>query len=671
MVVGYIEPGTYITELYKPKATVPPGVGFNLVLVGTGKKEKKIVNELVVRGKIYDEALTVAGTSPHTAPLLNDSDQKKGNTTLYKDGAILPASAYSFDNEAQITIADPSYSATSVYTIDYVAVDSFVDTLANAISRISNVGLYRNSGNYKENVDFEVSGSDLDWTIITPAAITGSEAGPFNMSTKDKIKLSIDGRAPITVTITGALQTAVVVAEVVADINTALNADPAYGADYATAASVSSGKVKITSPNLDPTAGSNSIVMLYSTGADSALELVMGAALEEAGAPYEFRGAGKRPVPGTQYYATYFIERPDADYNVGKQFLNDTDFYDDIGYPEVGNDLANAGEIAWGQGILSLFVVQVKDGDDDGIYTDSDYVIALNTVQDSRSATDIVCLRSTEIVRAEIKSLVEMESAQLKSNYKRYWIGVARDTVLGDIDTASSMVFIASQEMEVNPDSPARGRFIVVGPANYTRSFVDVNGITQSISVDSNFMAVLLAAKTVAFERASDSLFGKTFSGLTIDDPFTDGEKRFAASNGIFVIYADGGVLKVYDSLTTDNSGDARYEEPSASTQKDNVAFKMLEAVDEQLRGIVPDDPIDFIGSIKSVVGGVLLASIETGDIGYYTNDDGTVRDLDYTVDITAWRSGTDPRAYNFRYYFNAKYPAKRFFGEFTVDVPF
>jgi len=669
MALGYIPPGTYITQLYKPRAAVPPGVGFGLVLVGIGDKMKKIVNEEVVRGKIYDEALTVAGISPHIATLLNDSDEKKENTVVRRNGAILPIAAYTYLSATSIQIEDAYYIVGATYEIDYVSTDSLVDDLANAAVDILSVGLFANSNNYKRFIDYDINSGDIDWDQLIAATFTGANVQPWDMSTLDEIKIALDGKPAVTVTVTGAIQTAVTAAEVVADINAALNADPNYGPTYNTVASVVANKVKLTAPNLDPVAGFNSVITLYSAGVASALDLVFG--LDEADGPYEYRGIGKRPVPGKTYFVTYTMERDASEYNVVRTFLSDQDFYDDIGLPAVGCDLSIAGELAWSQGVLQLYVIQVEDQDDDDIYTDSDFIAAVSAIVDKPGATDIVVLRSTSAIRAKVKEIVENESAQLKSNYKRYWCGGPRDTVIGDVETSDSFVFIASQELEVAPDSPARGRFVVVGPSNWTRSFIDENGITQTVEVDSNYAAVLLAAKTVAFERASDSLFGKTFTGLSLDEDYSEEEKQYSAQNGLFVLYVDGSTIKVYDSLTSDASGEAQYEEPSSSTQKDLLAFRLKDAIDNQLKGIVPDDVADFVGTLKAVVGGVILSSIESGDIGYYTNDDGTTRDLDYTKDIVAYRLAEDPRNYKFRYWYMQRYPAKRFWGEFTVDVPF
>jgi len=663
----YIEPGTYITELFKPQAVIPPGLGLNLVIVGVGSKQKSIVNEEVLRGGIYNELLTVSGTSPHSATLVNTSDQKKENTTIYADGIALTLDQWQFNSATEVQILDAYFNSGATYTIDYVAIDSYIDDLDNEIQSVDKVGLFSGSSNYKENEDFQITGGDIDWTILTDAEFTGLNTETFDVSTNKNLKLSLDGKPSITIDVsaTASDPANATATEIVTDINAALVASGDYGADYGSVASDVGGKVKLTAPGLDPYVGINSIITLFTT-TDSALDTIFG--LSEDDAPYEYRGTGKRPLAGQTYFVDYKITRPSSDYNKVRQFNNDIDFYNDIGYPAEGNTLANAGELAWSRGVLTLFVVQVEDADDDGVYTNSDFITAIDALVDEREATDIVVLRSNATIRAKVRDVLTNESAQLKSNYKRYWCGMPRGSSLGDVDTPDTAIWVAQREFSVTPDSVARGRFIVIFPSDLQQTIVE-NTTEKILDVDSNYMATILAAETVSFENASNSLFGKTFSGLTVENNLSKADMRFAAANGITCVFQEGGVLKLFDVLTTDASGDARYEEPSSSTQKDNLAFKMIDAIDNNLKGIVPDNPSEFVGTIKAVAGGVILGEIESGNIGYYTDDDGNVRDIDYNVDLVAFREAGDPRNYRLRYYFNLRYVAKRFFGEFTVTI--
>lgn len=421
MTINYIEPGTYITEVFKPQAVVPPGLGLNLVIVGIGSIEKTVVDEAVTRGGIYDEILTVDPTpGSHTADLLNLSDQRKDNTIVYKDGNAIPFSGYDFVDADTIIIDDVYYDAGSAYKTDYVATDSYVDDLAFEANSIDKIGLFAGSSNYKENTDFELDTGDVAWDILTSASFTGLESEDFDLSVNDEIKLSMDGKPFVTATITGSVQTAVTAAEVAADINAALVADINYGSNYSAVASDVAGKVKLTSPGLDPYVGFNSIVNLF-TSTNSALEIIFG--LTDIGAPYEYRGTGKRPLAGQTYYVSYKASRDSSEYNVVREFISDIDFYNDIGLPADGNDLANAGSLAWSRGVLNLFLVQVKDADSDGIYLDSDYVVALDALVDERLATDIVVLKSSATIRAKVRDIVKMRVLRLNPIIRDIGVG--------------------------------------------------------------------------------------------------------------------------------------------------------------------------------------------------------------------------------------------------------
>ena len=668
---AYLDPGTYISEIFKARAALAHSIGFAAVIVGEGNKTKVISNETVIRGKIYGETLTVAGAPPHTATLSDDSDENQDNATLYRDGAALPLDAWSFSAINQITVATLYYDSGATYTIDYVSVEAYEDDLEETPVSVTRIGLFANSKNYEEGRDYDVTGGgNIDWDILVEATFTGLNLENYDLSTDDTIKISLNGKPSIEIPITGSVQTAVTAAEVAADINAALLADANYGSDYNTVASDASGYVKLTAPTVEPYTGTNSSIVLYAASANDALNLIFGLAI--ASAPYEYRGTGSRPTFGQTYYVTYNITRPDADYNVVREFLTDTDFYADIGLLDANVPLTIAGQIAWAEPIEKLYVVQVKDGDDDDVYTDADYILALDALIDQRAVTDITCLRSTEAIRAKIYQIMQDENSLSKSNFKAAWIGVPRDTLPGNSSTPGTIIYIAKRELRPTGDDVARGRFVVTAPPNWSMTFVDGNGVTQDVELDSSYASVMLAARQTAFERASDTLFRKRWSQMSVESNYEDPVRRNLSANGVNVMVQEGGSAVGFDVLTTDASGDYRYEEPSVRAQKDNLAFSIIEAVNTQLIGLVPDSPIDFVAGIKTVVGGVILSKIENGDIGYYTDSDGeTVRDIDYTQDIVAFRDSLDARTYRFKYYFNTKVPGKRAFGEFTVDIPF
>lgn len=98
----YYDPGVYIQQVLVPGALNIASVPFTVGIVGPGSRSKRVSNEVVLRGLVEDETLTVAGTSPHTATLANRALRTKATTTVYRNGTALPDSRFSF-NAATIT----------------------------------------------------------------------------------------------------------------------------------------------------------------------------------------------------------------------------------------------------------------------------------------------------------------------------------------------------------------------------------------------------------------------------------------------------------------------------------------------------------------------------------------------------------------------------------------
>ncbi len=786
--MAYQDPGTTIGEAVQPRAGAASGQTFAMVIIGEGSIVKYVVDEPHIRGQILGEPLTVAATSPYTATLLDTSTEKQQDTVVYKNGAALPNSAWSFNSATQIVIADTSYTSGAAYTIDYIATNVLIDDLNNSASQqIQELGLFPGSANFKQGVDFLKSGDTIDWGVTAQASFTGANAETFNTSTDNKIKIALNGLPALEITVTSG--TAETAAQMVTDINAALAASGNYGAAYnAVASATSDHKVMLTCPSVTPYIGQeSSIVFLQPSSADAtnlifgisaypvtytgtgvnvpamftglagpfdtttnskiklqlngltALEITLtsGAARTSAQvasdintalngasqygaayanvasasgaqvllalpntAPYKgaastitflqpssadatptvfgisaypvtYAGTGKVPAVGTQYYVSYTYTRPNTDYNVLKSFFSDKDYYADIGNVDQSNPLSIGGYIAWKYGLPILYAIQVQDADGDGIYTDTDYINAISVLVDQKAVTDITCLKSTPLIRANIENIVLTESSQSQSNFKRYWCGVPRGMASGDVDTPETIVYIAQAELTQSATSVGRGRFIICAPTKFNTTITQQDGSQPTVELDSNYRAVADAARSITLPNVSDSLLKRTLTGLVQEEAYESTERKYLTSNGVSVSTVAGAVITLFDPVTNDISGNIEFQEISTSVQKDNISFNMVQAMDDNIVGVVPDDLADFIGSIKEVAGDVLLTAIEEGQIGKYKNADGTVRDIDYTLDIVAFISATDPTKYYFRYWYNLKYPAKRISGLFSVDSPF
>lgn len=79
---GYVDPGTYVSEVVTPAAISIATVPDILAIVATGNKSKRSTNETIKRGQILQEALTLSGSAPYIGTLVNRGDRRISNTTV-------------------------------------------------------------------------------------------------------------------------------------------------------------------------------------------------------------------------------------------------------------------------------------------------------------------------------------------------------------------------------------------------------------------------------------------------------------------------------------------------------------------------------------------------------------------------------------------------------------
>lgn len=253
---------------------------------------------------------------------------------------------------------------------------------------------------------------------------------------------------------------------------------------------------------------------------------------------------------------------------------------------------------------------------------------------------------------------------------------MARDTQVGDPDTPNTFVYWATRVLQPGNTSPGRGRLNLIAPSYMSRIITFEDGRELSLDLDGTYLAAAVAAQFVALPGASDTLMNKLVTGFLTDSTFEtylQGERHTLASNGVNVVTLDAGKLKMLDPITTEAGGGKviQFEEPQSSSQKDVVTRSIDSVLDNNVKGIVPSELADFIVDIKTWIAVALRSNIENGSIAPYRNADGSTRDIDLLTDIQVTQSSSDPRTFVFKYWFNLKYPAKRFFGEYSVDNPF
>ena len=579
-----------------------------------------------------------------------------------------------------VQVADAYYNASASYEIDYVADDTVVDPLTETATGITRAGSFANVTSFLSTTDYVLSSGDIDWSPDTAATLTGANSETFNLGTNDTISLALDGNATVAIDLNGLVSpppgyvnpvtpAAATAAAIAININAVMSAALGYGPAYRACASAVGGKVKLTSP----TQGISSSIELAAPVSNSAVTAIFG--LTTGQLPYTIMGTGSKPSVGVIYFITYEYARPTADYETPKRFYSEDQMIQDLTPVSRYNVLATYGQIAFDNGAPSIVVCQVNDATLPGYPTVNEVNSGIDGLEKSSVTTDVVVADTRLNVQTYLLSHVENQSSPTEKNYRCGWFGMSSSTSIGDKDTPDSFVYRAAVTLQVASDSPARGRLFLLAPSGVERTIMEEDGIEVTLTMDSTAIACAVAAKHTSFTSPATSLASKTIVGFdaTTFPTYVRAERAQLASNGVMVVTQDGGRLTVLDPVSTEAGGGRmpQFMFRSLASQKDNVTRAVTNAISKNLQGLVPDDLADFIFDIKVFVATVLASLIETGSIGPFRDANGVSRDIDLSKDVQAEQSKTDPTKFYFRYWYFLRYPALRFFGQFSVDSPF
>ena len=631
-------------------------------------------------------------TSPDTTSASDIKIIKSWEDATHTDAASLisnatwtPSATTGVRASTVVTILPSSYSSTATYTIDYCALNLLVDPLEYAtststLSDISNVGPYPGGSNYAKNTDYKVTSNTIDWatTVSANAALT-CVAGPYAVTgTNDKLSIGINGGPALTVTLThGATAVA---AGPVTNINSAFYATGTYGTLYANCAHVSSTSVAFRTPaqftDYPADRGDGSVITFYAV-TNNAFTTLTG--IPAASLPYEVRGVGSKPDFGTTYYVTYDYNRLSTDYTTYHAVYDSSGLYDYCSPLTATNytvnQLAIAGELAFLNQASSLYLIQINDSTVPGTPTSTQIRAAIDVCENSSYITEIVVLDTSLDTATYLQNHISSMSSMLSKKPRRGWYGMARGTDVGDPDTSGTLIYRSRVTLQPGPTSPGRGRQILVAPTEVDRVLTLEDRSEVTVELDGSYLAVAAAAHFSSLANPSSAMVGDELIGFEIDgfETYLDAERYLLADSGVCVVTMTGGRALMLDPLTTEAGGgkDPGLEEPQSTAADDTVTRTISTLLDSNVKGVVPDDLADFIVDIKAWIKTGLEACIEAKYIGPYRNADNTARALDPATDIQVLQSTSDPRTFTFKYWYNRKYPAKRFFGEYSCDNPF
>ena len=589
------------------------------------------------------------------------------------------------------------------------------DALVNAATSLTAVGSFAGTSTFLDTRDFVRTGGVIDWSYpdaaqqaVMTGTVTGTGAGgagfyDLNAATgadNDHLRLQVDNHTAFDLNLGGADLPAdripigydvsytnskddIQLADLVTNINAMLANHPSYGPrQYRSVASASSNALRLTSPLSGSQGQVRVMAPVGATVGDASTELL--------GGRTEVLGIGTRPSAGTTYFVTYAYTRPSTDYNLLRQHFSLDQALAELGAVATDNELAIAAEIAFLNGAPTITTVQLNNatnqpgsGDSSGDPTLAEVQAGLAASARSSTPTEVVLVGAAGTslqFQVELLQHVETQTGPLEKNYRRGWYGMAAATAIGDKNTADTLVYRAARTLQYAAASPGRGRAILVAPpqlSGVTRTLQLADGsIAEEVALDSTFLAVAVAAKFTSFTSIAEALVRKTIRGFdlaTLTNPILKAERHRLASYGVLVVTLDAGRLILVDPISTERAGGAviHFEQIQATGMKDNVTRKVDQALDANIVGIVPSDLASFLVDIKSVIASVLVGEISSGSIGPFRDTAGAARSIDLTKDIEVEQDANDPTKFNFRYFYNLRYPALRLFGQYSVDNPF
>jgi hypothetical protein len=258
---------------------------------------------------------------------------------------------------------------------------------------------------------------------------------------------------------------------------------------------------------------------------------------------------------GATYYVTYEYDRPyDADHLTDttlndyryKEFTQYEDVVADLGDDLPANTLVMIAKVALRYfAIPKIAVVQVPS-------MGSTTVGAALDLIKYRDVQTVVAMSTASAIRTLVVSHVTERSLPDNGRYRMAWFGAESGTPVGDNDDATSLRGLAynlANELCVFVNA-TRGLYYYNDPDTKEELSTVVQG---------EFIAATLAAFRDSFVYPSTTLINRTVAGVELydedyDDYYSEYQLTLCGGSSLFLVESIGGVMRVVDDLTTDNS---------------------------------------------------------------------------------------------------------------------
>ncbi len=380
-----------------------------------------------------------------------------------------------------------------------------------------------------------------------------------------------------------------------------------------------------------------------------------------------YRWRGREPAPGQDYYLTAKYLRPNEFYNRPFLFLTKRDTETFLAPSTVRNDLYIGTGIVWDYNPPGLFIIQVKDSDDDGMYSRDDFKTAITTFLQDRRATDLVVLNNFASLPDQLQ-VINIANDPFELHESMTWVGTPIGTTIGSEIELGSLVFLSRKTLAVFGQSPAHGTRVLVSATRATKTITLEDRTSTSVTLDGSFVAAALAARNSSFADPKETLLLKTITSFDNMQTYTDAENRIIGGNNI-VFFADEGqgVYRIKEDVTTDPFSPDTLN-INQMVQKQFVTKDMRRIINQSIIGMVFPSAGAGEALLRSIVIGRLSLLVGNSLLGRYQTASGTERSVGGS-DVLIFRDPTDPTLFHIGYNYFLATTAKRVFGLYTVNL--
>ena len=381
-----------------------------------------------------------------------------------------------------------------------------------------------------------------------------------------------------------------------------------------------------------------------------------------------YRWRGGEPSPGQIYYMTAKYLRPSAFYNRPFLFLSKTDLESFLAPSTVRNDLYIGSQICWDYAVPGLFVIQVKDADDDGSYSREDFKIAIEAFKQDRRATDLVVLNFFNALPDQLQ-IINICNDPFELHESMTWIGTPIGTTIGSEIEIGSLVFLARKTLAVYGQSPAHGTRVLVGSTRATRTITLEDKSSTSVTLDGSFVAAALAALNSSYTDPKETLLFKQITSFDTMQTYTNPENMILGGNNVIFFGDEGnGIYRIKEDITTDPFSPDTLN-INQMVQKQFVTRDIRRTINGSLISMVFPSAETGIITLQSILASRLGTLVGNNLIGKYQDASGAIRDLDPAADAIVFRDQADPTLFHIGYNYFLATTAKRVFGLYTVNL--